>query len=263
MWLLRRAHEFIATTTIDEGLSCLSGRFAVFLSEIYGSAEFKQEYLNEYICYGKVGPLAAGDDKFHTRWLTNHGWDVAIQGGPESIMETELGVWPKFYGQCIRWNRSTYQSNRRALFTEGTALRRYPYTSYSILIYSFFPFSFTYEIALTLLLWMALREAGTQDWFWVSFAALMGWCTLMKFVKILPHFRKYPKDILYFPGYILFGWYSTFIKFYAIYTLRETYWATAAEAFKRRMAVEKEGDGEAATDGGDAEQGTPEKLRKE
>ncbi|KAF2272858.1 uncharacterized protein EI97DRAFT_384919 [Westerdykella ornata] len=234
--------------------------------------KFKQEYLNEYICYGKVGRLAAGDDKFHTRWLTNHGWDVAIQGGPESIMETELGEWPKFLGQCVRWNRSTYQSNPRALFTEGTSLRRFPYTSYSILIYSFFRFSFLYEVVLTALLWMALREAGAQDWLRVAFAALMGWCTLMKFVKIWPHFRKYPKDILYFPGYILFGWYCTFIKLYAIYTLRETYWATAAEAFKRRTEAQNgedkaavNGNGKATPNAGNGHNGkdTRQKLRIE
>lgn len=93
-YLLRRAHEFLATNSIDGGLSCLSSRFAVVRTCIYGSPEFKHAYLNEYMTVlGKlVGPLNADDDKFHTRWLVNQGWRITIQGGPESVMTTEAEV---------------------------------------------------------------------------------------------------------------------------------------------------------------------------
>ncbi|KAF2749009.1 glycosyltransferase family 2 protein [Sporormia fimetaria CBS 119925] len=113
-YLLRRAHEFIATTSIDGGLSCLLSRFVVFRSVIHQDPEFKYAYLNDYY-QGKR--LDADDDKFTTRWLQNskEGWKIRIQGGPDSTMTTELGEYPKFMGQCLRWTRTTYRSNPRAL----------------------------------------------------------------------------------------------------------------------------------------------------
>lgn len=229
VYLLRRAHEFLATNSIDGGLSCLSSRFAVFRTGIYGNPEFKKVYLNEYIFWGRVGPLNADDDKFHTRWLVNHGWKIKIQGGPDSVMTTELGEWPKFHDQCIRWNRTTWRSNPRALFYERTAWRRHPYTTYSILVYSFVRMSLFYEAALVWLMNKALVESGLESWFWVGFWMLMLWCTAMKFAKVYPQFKKYPSDLAYFPGYIIFAWYMSFIKVFAAVTCYNSFWATAAK----------------------------------
>jgi hypothetical protein len=219
-YLLRRAHEFLATNTIDGGLSCLSSRFAVFRTCIYGSPEFKKAYLNEYVFGGRVGPLNADDDKFHTRWLVNNG--------PESVMTTELGEWPKFIGQCVRWNRTTWRSNPRALFTERTAWRRHPYTTYAILLYSFVRMSLFYEITLAWLLDKALVESGLGSWSSVGFWTLMLWCTEMKFEKVFPQFKKHPADLIYFPGYLVFAWYVSFIKVWAFFTCWDDFWATAA-----------------------------------
>ncbi|KAF2107301.1 hypothetical protein BDV96DRAFT_693535, partial [Lophiotrema nucula] len=91
-YLTRRAHEFLATNTIDGGLSCLSSRFVLFRSAIYTDPDFLHAYLNEYTFWGRVGPLNADDDKFHTRWLTTHGWEIKTQYGKDCVMETELAV---------------------------------------------------------------------------------------------------------------------------------------------------------------------------
>jgi hypothetical protein len=227
-YLLRRAHEFLATNTIDGGLSCLSSRFAVFRTGIYAEPKFLEAYLNEYIWWGRVGPLNADDDKFHTRWLVNHGWKIKIQGGPESVLTTELGEWPKYHGQLLRWNRTTWRSNPRALFTERTAWRRHPYTTYAILLYSFVRMSFLYEVALSCLLYKALVEAGCQSWFLAAWSTLMLWCTGMKFAKIWPQIRKYPGDLVYFPFYILAAWCITGYKLWTLGTLFDLSWATAA-----------------------------------
>jgi hypothetical protein len=227
-YLLRRAHEFLATNTIDGGLSTLASRFAVFRTSIYGDDRFLKAYLNEYIFWGRIGPLNADDDKFHTRWLANEGWKIKIQGGPDTTMTTELGEWPKFGSQCLRWNRTTWRSNLRALVTERSYWTRYPYTTYSILVYSLVRLSFFYEIAMALLLKRALIEQGREAWFQIAAWSLFVWCTVMKFIKVAPHFMKFPKDLVFFPAYIVFGWCMSFVKVWALFTCGETFWATAA-----------------------------------
>jgi hypothetical protein len=44
---------------------------------------------------------------------------------------------------------------------------------------------------------------------------------------VFEHFRKYPRDIVYFPGYLLFGHIHAFIKIYALLTCMNASWTTA------------------------------------
>ncbi|KAF2016967.1 glycosyltransferase family 2 protein [Aaosphaeria arxii CBS 175.79] len=216
-YLLRRAHEFLATNSIDGGLSCLSSRFAVFRTCIYADPDFVHQYLNEYLHlpWGRVGPLNADDDKFHTRWLANHGWEIKIQGGPDSIMATEnVGVWPNFHKQLIRWNRTTWRSNPRALLYERVSWTRFPYTTYSVLVYSFVRLTALYELALAYFLNAGLAGMGfSSRTRMLCLLTLFLWIDSLKAVKIMPHFRKYPQDVVYFVPYLLLGWYCTLIKF--------------------------------------------------
>jgi hypothetical protein len=224
-YLLRRAFEFVGTNSIDGGISCLSSRWAIFRSEIYCSRDFIEGYLNEELFWGswKIR-LDADDDKYHTRYLATNGWKVQIQGGPESVMTTELGDWPNFWWQCLRWTRTTYRSNPRALFMEATSWYRFPYTTYAILIHSFFRFSLFQEAAMVWFLYKTMETTGTQEWFGFATCLLMLWCTVMKFAKIILQFRKHPKDLVYFPGYVLFGYVSSGIRLWAMFTCWEGQW---------------------------------------
>ncbi|KAF2185243.1 glycosyltransferase family 2 protein [Zopfia rhizophila CBS 207.26] len=230
-YLARRIYEFLATNAIDGGLSCLSSRFAVFRTEIYADPAFLRAYLNEYILFGLVGPLNADDDKFHTRWLTMHGWDIKIQSGPESVMETTLGEYPKFLEQCVRWTRTTWRSNPRALFTEGVVWTRFPWTTYSILLYSFVRFSLFYEAVMFWLLHLCFQshfQTSSISYFeTLATGVLAAWIMGMKFVKLIPHFLSYPVDLVYFPVYLLFGYFSSFVKIWAMLTCWDVYWGTA------------------------------------
>ena len=50
--------------------------------------------------------------------------------------------------------------------------------------------------------------------------ATMGfWIFLVKFLKHLRHFLRYPADVLYLPAIVLFGYVHCFIKLYAMTTL--------------------------------------------
>jgi hypothetical protein len=136
-YLTRRGFEYCATHGIDSGVSTLAGRFGVFSTSIYASKESLDGYLNEYIFWGMIGPLNTDDDKFHTRWLIEHDWKIRLQAGPESTAMTELGEWPKFKEQILRWMRTTWRSNPRQLLFHSQSWLHHPYTTLTLLLWFF------------------------------------------------------------------------------------------------------------------------------
>lgn len=56
--------------------------------------------------------------------------------------------------------------------------------------------------------------------------------------KIVPHFRRHPEDLVFFPGQVLFGYFHSLIKLWALLTFFDVAWGT------RDLAkVEAGGDG--------------------
>ncbi|CAN9422545.1 unnamed protein product [Alternaria alternata] len=223
-YLARRSYEYRGTYGIDRGLSTLPGRFGVFRTAIYASPLFLEAYLNERLPFMQE-PLNADDDKFHTRWLVEHGWDVGLQAGPDSLMTTELGEWPKFLGQVLRWTRTTWRSNPVQLMN-GSTWVRHPFMSYSLLMW-FFRQSLFHELSMYFLLHRTLQQAERSNYFTACAMALTLWIVAFKFIKVFAHFRKYPMDIVYFPAYLLFGYFHSTIKTYALVTCMNASWTTA------------------------------------
>jgi hypothetical protein len=246
-YLARRKFEYRGTFGIDGGISTLSGRFGVFRTSIYGSEEFLHAYLNEYFNYGfgKVGPLNADDDKFHTRWLIEKGYKIKLQAGPESTIMTELGEWPKFNEQVLRWMRTTWRSNPRQLLTSYNSWLHHPYTTLTLLLW-FARFSLLQEAFMFGFLYKALEDKDEPSYFKLAAPALFVWIVAIKYVKVAAHFRRHPEDILYFPAYLLFGLWATLVKVFAVLTLWNTSWATAKISDEKDEAKEHE-DAEATS----------------
>jgi hypothetical protein len=55
----------------------------------------------------------------------------------------------------------------------------------------------------------------------------------LKFMKIFTHFQRHSADIVYFPCYILYGYWCTPVKIWAILTWWNASWATAKVCEKR------------------------------
>ena len=43
-------------------------------------------------------------------------------------------------------------------------------------------------------------------------------------MKVAPYFAAHPNDLVLLPGYILFGWFHSLIKLYALFTLWDIVW---------------------------------------
>lgn len=117
LYLERRNFDCAATTFMDGGVPCMSGRTVAYRTKILRDDNFTNEFTNEAWCFGKYR-LNADDDNFITRWMVSHGWETYMQYHPECEVQTILEEDSKFLKQCVRWSRSNWRSNLTSMFTE-------------------------------------------------------------------------------------------------------------------------------------------------
>ncbi|EDN11061.1 predicted protein [Histoplasma mississippiense (nom. inval.)] len=113
LYLERRNFDCTATTYMDGGVPCLSGRTVAYRTEILQSC--MEAFVNE-TWFDKS--LNADDDNFLTRWTVTHGYKTYFQSHPNAEVLTTLEESPKFLKQCVRWSRSNWRSNLRSLFID-------------------------------------------------------------------------------------------------------------------------------------------------
>lgn len=230
-YLERRNFEISATHHMDGGTSCMSGRTCAFRSKILQEGEFLDSFCDER--WGKYH-LNADDDNFVTRWLVSHGMKTWIQYNDECMLTTTLESNPKFLRQCLRWARSNWRSNYTSLFIEkhvwryvgrgfmifdmaNVHLSQQWWSCYAIYTATFLslglvtdPFLFVaYHFASST--WNS--EIRTRGWI-----ALVVWYLLTKVVKRIGLFRRNPRDIVYLPVSIFFGFAHGIIKLIALFT---------------------------------------------
>jgi cellulose synthase/poly-beta-1,6-N-acetylglucosamine synthase-like glycosyltransferase len=122
--------EISASTHIDGGVCCLSGRTAAYRTVILKDPEFIQGFTHDY-WLGKYH-LNSGDDKFLTRWMVAHGWSTYIQCCKEAeLLSTMKPNW-RFLKQVLRWTRNTWRSDMRSLFTERYIWTTHPYVAFTM-----------------------------------------------------------------------------------------------------------------------------------
>ncbi|GAB1319524.1 Type 2 glycosyltransferase [Madurella fahalii] len=224
-YIERRNFEISATHNIDGGTSCMSGRTGAYRTEILKSYDFLDGFKNEkwgnYI-------LNADDDNFITRWLVAHQWKTWVQYNPECEIETTLETNVKFLYQCCRWARSNWRSNWTSLVHERYVLTQQPWCTYALHLATFTSLAFITDPLLLLSCWW-----GAADWApRVRYALLGGELVFMfcfaKVVKLVGLFRKNPRDIVFLPVSIIFGYFHGLIKLYALFTLKQTSWGSRA-----------------------------------
>ncbi|KDQ21878.1 glycosyltransferase family 2 protein [Botryobasidium botryosum FD-172 SS1] len=222
--------EIAASTHIDGGVPCLSGRTAAYRTVILKDPDFIHGFTHDY-WLGKY-QLNSGDDKFLTRWMVSHGWNTYIQCSKETeLLSTMKPNW-RFLKQVLRWTRNTWRSDLRSLFMERHIWARHPYCAYTMVDKLFNPLSLLVGPCLV----MYLCAKSTRDshdggyhlpW-WNIILSYMFWLTCTRTIKLLPHLWHAPRHILYVPAFIAFGYYFAIMKIYALFTLHETGWGTRA-----------------------------------
>ncbi|KAK3497202.1 nucleotide-diphospho-sugar transferase [Neurospora hispaniola] len=245
LYLDRHNFEIRATNAIDGGVFVVSGRTVGIRTCILEDKQFQAGYLHEMFFFGLLGPLNPDDDNYIARYMVTNGWKLRIQYTKDAEIETTVGVGEpvhtKFLGQCRRWARSTWRSNTSSLFTEGTVWATQPYCVYAVYLTSFTNFALFTDAALVYLFTQSswYFDAAEPKY---ALAALLSWIIFTKTIKVFRYFSTYPQDIWLFPAYVLFAYFHSFIKLWALFTFYDHAWSG------RNLAAltkgEKKDDGE-------------------
>ncbi|KAL8296193.1 hypothetical protein RB600_001603 [Gaeumannomyces tritici] len=225
-YIERRNFEISATHNIDGGTSCISGRTGAYRTHILRDQKFQHSFKTER---WRNFILNADDDNFITRWLVSHRWKTWIQYERECEIETTLEYGLKFLYQCSRWARSNWRSNWTSLVTERHIWRQQPWSTYALHIATFTSLAFVFDPLILASLWW-----GTADWDNMNrcyaFGAMLVFFAFTKVVKLMGLFKRNPKDLVFLPLSIAFGYFHGLIKLYALFTLNVTTWGSRKDA---------------------------------
>ncbi|KAI9733370.1 MAG: hypothetical protein M1834_003454 [Cirrosporium novae-zelandiae] len=229
-YIERRNFEISATSHIDGGISCLSGRTSGIRTGIIQSNEFLLGYANERWLGRQLKP---DDDNYVTRFLVSNAWNIQIQAAREAELLTTLETNPKFLHQCLRWARSNWRSNITSLIYERHVWRRQLWCVYS-LYFSMFTHSLIHDLLMFFLLYTSIEDANDRRRYIHLF---LFWLLITKVTKLLPHFARHPSDIFMIPVTIVFGYLHGLIKYYALFTLHVSAWGSRmGDTGQERMA---------------------------
>ncbi|EJT78162.1 hypothetical protein GGTG_03264 [Gaeumannomyces tritici R3-111a-1] len=103
----------------------LTGRTALYRVEIVrDDTRFTAAFLNDtwgldILGFAPPRPLNSGDDVFCTRWVQDHGWEVAVQADDDAVLLAHIHRDARFASQMVRWWRNTMRAHLRAVFVNG------------------------------------------------------------------------------------------------------------------------------------------------
>ncbi|UZJ51968.1 hypothetical protein CBS101457_001288 [Exobasidium rhododendri] len=240
--LSTRNFEIAASTHIDGGVPCLSGRTAAYRTIILKDPAFLHGFTHDY-WLGKY-LLNSGDDKFLTRWLVYHNWQTYIQVCPQAeLLSTMKPDW-RFLKQVLRWTRNTWRSDIRSIFKERKIWTSHPYVAYMMCDKFINPFTLLIGPVLVILLCVRSTKSSGDGGYhlpvWNILASYFVWVAATRTAKLLPHLWYRPQDIIYVPAFILFTYYFAFMKLYALFTLHETGWGTRTGVGEPEKAAEED-----------------------
>lgn len=222
LYLERHNFEVRAQNAISGEVFVISGRTSVIRTAVIQDPTFRVGYVNETFFLGTLGPLAADDDNFIVRWVLKQGGGIKFQYDDDARIDiAPMGEFPRFLSQCLRWARTTWRSNPAALRISHVWTNQ-PYSLYSIYLASFLNFALIIDPLLVCLLY---HTNYVSDSSWSNMWLLVSWILCSKMVKLIAYFWREPRDLLLFPCYVLFAYYHSLIKLWALLTFWDVSWS--------------------------------------
>ena len=216
-WDMRNYYDLPAQTAMGQALSCLSGRTSLYRKEII--IDDLNIFLNEIVLGRKK---ESGEDKCLTRIIQSKGWKTYYQSNAV-IYSYASPDFKTFWSQRLRWSRNSHNSDLISLW-EGWAWK-HPFLAFHIIdrfisIFTLFFGPIFFGVALYL------------NHHLLAISILLLWM-IGRGIKILPHLKRHPKDIILLPVYVIINFMVAIIKLYALVTIRDQKWIRS----KNRKAV--------------------------
>ncbi|HSX39968.1 MAG TPA: glycosyltransferase [Candidatus Saccharimonadales bacterium] len=207
---LRFSDELAFLDTTSNTLTCLSGRTAFYRKDII--LPLLNEFVNETFLGQKV---ISGEDKRLTYLIQERGWKTAYQSSAQVLTYGTTDL-KSFLNQRIRWGRNSWRADIRAI-GQGWPFKK-PLFAFFLLDRFIQPF--------TLLLGFFLLILTLLHGLWLSTLAIIWWLLISRTIKLIPHFKRAPRDILFLPSYIVLSYFLGVLKIYSLVTLNTQGWIT-------------------------------------
>ena len=194
----------------EDILVCLSGRTSLYRRSAI------MPVLKDMIFEKFMGEkVVSGEDKRLTYLIEKAGWKTTYQSN-SLVMTTGVKDLATFFKQQIRWTRNSWRNDLQALF-EGWTLR-YPIFTLYLIDRIIQPFTLLISpIYFIISLYLGL---------WVPVLVILVWWHFSRLVKMYPHLKKYPKDIIILPIFIFFNFITAYIRIYSLLTVNTQGWMT-------------------------------------
>ena len=195
---------------VGDILVCLSGRTAFYRKKAV--MPLLDRMVHETFMGEKV---ISGEDKRLTYLIEAALWKATYQSTSQvyTVGEKKLSI---FLSQQIRWTRNSWRADLKALY-EKWVFRSPIYTAY-LIDRAIQPF--------TLLISPVFFLISLYLQLWIPVIVILIWWAISRTIKMYPHLKKYPLDILLLPVYILFNFASAYIRIYALLSIRTQGWIT-------------------------------------
>lgn len=235
MRLAVRYLEIKATTVMDQGCVCISGRTACYRTNVVQCEDMYNKFTKEkFLCLS----VLSGDDKFLTRYVINRGYKTYHQLLHNCELSTPFEKGERLFRQFIRWSRNTWRSDFNAMFIERKIWRNNFFTACVMFDKIFVPFFMLYGLIYTIVLCFTHKsfitipgfpsgnESGRAFFDWQLFLAYVVWQFVSRGIKLYYYLWEFPHHILYIPLFLLFQYAQALIRLYALLTLYERGWGT-------------------------------------
>ncbi|MDQ3840860.1 MAG: glycosyltransferase [Thermoproteota archaeon] len=207
-WDMRNYYDLPSQTAMGSALTCLTGRTSLYRRELLLP---KLDVLLNEVLLGKR--KESGEDKCLTRLVQKDGWKTYYQSNAV-IYSAAAHDFKTFITQRLRWTRNSHNSDLVSLL-DGWAWR-HPFLAF----YMIDRFISTFTLFLGPIF---LGVSIYYHQFTITLAILALWM-VGRGIKILPHLRRRPDDILLVPVFVAVNFLMAAVKLYGLVTLREQKW---------------------------------------
>ena len=207
-WDMRNYYDLPSQTAMGCALTCLTGRTSLYRREIL--LPKLDEFLNEVLLGRRK---ESGEDKCFTRLVQKEGWKTYYQK-TATIYSAAAPDFRTFVSQRLRWTRNSHNSDLASL-VEGWAWK-HPYLAFYMVD--------RYLSTFTLFLgpiFMGISIFLNQ---WIVAGAILALWMSGRAIKILPHIKRHPRDLILLPVFVVVYFLVALIKLYALVTIREQIW---------------------------------------
>lgn len=214
--------EMTYLATVANGLTCISGRTAIYRA--IAIKNLCDDLENETFLGTKC---ISGDDKCLTRLVQQDGWKVRYQGNALVLTPGAPDILT-LLKQQMRWTRNTYRSDFKSLASKWI-WKREKFLAFHMIDRFTQPF--------TLILGPIYFTLSIIWGHWLIAGILFVWWHFSRSIKLYPHLKHRPLDILILPIYVATTYILAILKIYAMVTIRQQGWITRWH--KSRLHSEK------------------------